>query len=84
MSIICNQWIQLRELPGSENSEMSYVRLKDIERISFVENSPHEIRIFISALGEKYLYTIVETLQEAQLTSKGIMQDIENSKACNA
>jgi len=81
MSIVCKQWVELRELPGSENSEIFYIRLHNIERISFIEASSHEIKILIYALGEKYLYTTVETLQEAQLASKGLMQDIENAKS---
>jgi len=81
MSIIFKKWIELREFSDSENSEISYVRLQDIERISFTDNSPHDIRIFISALGEKYLYDAVETLQEAQMAAKEIIQDIENSRS---
>jgi hypothetical protein len=84
LSIICKQWIELRELPDSENSEVSYIRLQDIERVSFAESSSHEIRIFVSALGAKYLYAVVETLQEAQSASKGLIEDIENSKSRNA
>jgi len=73
------RWVELRELPDSENSEMSYIRLKDIDRVYFVENSPHEIRIFVSALGEKFLYNIVETMQEAEMASNGLIEDIEKS-----
>ena len=73
--------MELRELPDAESSEMSYIRLQDIERVSFVEISPHEIRIFVSALGEKYFYTTVETQREAESTSKGLIEDIERSKA---
>lgn len=81
MSILSKRWVELRELPDAENSEVSYIRLQDIERVSFVEASPHEIRIFASALGEKYLYNVVETLQEATMASNGLIEDIERSKA---
>ena len=70
----------MRELRGTENSEMSYIRLQDIERVFFVENSPHEITIFVSALGEKFIYIVVETMQEAISSSKSLVEEIENSK----
>ncbi len=79
MKNLNNRWVKLHELPDSENAEVSYIRLKDIERVFLVENSPHEITIFISALGEKFLYNIVETMQEAVLVSKDLIEDIEKS-----
>ena len=57
------------------------IRLENIERITFVESSPKEFGIFISALGSKYLYIIVETLQEAERLCRGLIQDIENIKS---
>ncbi|MGR8978819.1 MAG: hypothetical protein ACU84H_01830 [Gammaproteobacteria bacterium] len=81
MSIINKRWVELRELPDAEKAEMSYIRLQNIERISFVEASKHEFRIFVSAFGEKYLYNIVETLEEAKSVSKMLIDEIEKSKA---
>ncbi|MFA5016099.1 MAG: hypothetical protein WC504_01005 [Methylobacter sp.] len=80
MNIISKNWVELRELPDSENAEISYIRLQDIERVFFIEDSPYQITIFVSALGEKFLYNRVETMQEAVLASKALIQDIENSK----
>jgi hypothetical protein len=84
MSIICKRWVELRELPGSEHSEMFYIKLQDIERISFIEISPHEIQIRVFALGEQYHYNIVETMREAQSNAKALIEDIESSKNSNA
>jgi hypothetical protein len=80
LSVTLRNWIEVRELPGDEKAEVSYVRHQDIERVFFVENSPNEIHVFISALGEKFLYNTVETMREAELNSKGLIDDIERSK----
>ena len=80
MSIVNKHWMELREVPG-DDTRMSYVRLHDIERISFMETGEHEYPIYIHVLGEEYLYNIVETLQEAQSAAKGIIEDIERSKS---
>lgn len=79
MSVISEHWIELREVPDDE-SRLSYVRLQDIERISLMEAKKNEFPIYILVLGEEYSYTTVETLHEAQLIVKGIIEDIERSK----
>ena len=80
LRVICKKWVDLRELPDIERSEASYIRLQDIERISFIENESEGTHtIFVSAWGEKYLYSVVDTFEDAELAVKGLIQDIENS-----
>ncbi|MDD4915146.1 MAG: hypothetical protein PHW13_08945 [Methylococcales bacterium] len=83
MSSKCKHWIDLRELPGVELKEQSYIRFRDIERVSFIETrdetSRHEYKIFVSALGEKYLYSVVKTEHEAMTLVRNLLDDIEYS-----
>ena len=69
--ILSKNWVELRELPNCENSEQSYIRLRDIERVFFVERlSDDYIDILVFALNQTFLYNTVETMQEAILVSK--------------
>ena len=77
MSIICKNWIKLRELPDVENSEISYIRLQNISRVSIIENKNKTHSVFVFTVDDKYLYSIVDTLQEAELTARGLIHDIE-------
>ena len=75
--IICKKWIELRELPDIEKNEISYIRLKDISRISIIENEDGTHSVFVSALDGKYLHSVVDTLREAELAAKGLIHDVE-------
>lgn len=77
MSIICKKWVELRELPDIEKSEISYIRLHDISRVSIIENEDETHSVFVSTVDDKYLYSVVDTLQEAKLAAKGLIHDVE-------
>lgn len=80
MNIKCRHWIDLREVPGANvQKEQSYIRFRDIERIFFTETAHQEYKIFVAALGDKFLYNIVKTEHEAMTLTRGLIDDIENS-----
>lgn len=83
MSVTEKQWLDVRESLDAAQPELSYIRLQDIERISIVEESASAIRIYVNALGNRFLFAVVETIQEAESTCKGLIRDIERSKSAS-
>jgi hypothetical protein len=82
LNLKCKHWIDLRELPDeNQHKEQSYIRFKDIERVSFVETGHQEYKIYVTALGAKFLYNIVNTEHEALSLSKNLIDDIEFSES---
>lgn len=69
-------WINVREYPSSGKSEESYIRYKDVQRVSIVENEDQTISILVHALGGTYLAVVAETLPEANRQIESLVQEI--------
>ena len=75
MRIIENQWVELRERPSEPASKTTFVKLSDIETISFIEDGEGQIEIHASTKNTTYLLSRVDTLSEAQNQSKSFIEN---------
>lgn len=66
MALSIKNWIELREPPSYENSEISFVRYKHVERVSMVEGGESEFHVLVHALSQTFLYSTYETMHEAE------------------
>jgi hypothetical protein len=74
MRIIENKWVELRELPSESASKTTFVKLSDIETISFIEDDSGQIEIHASTRNSAYLLSRVDTLSEAQNQTKSFIE----------
>lgn len=66
MAVSIKNWLELREPPSSENSEMSFVRYKHVERVSMLEGGESVFHVLVHALNQTFLYSTHETMREAE------------------
>lgn len=76
MSKLIRGWVNVREYPSGGKSEESYIRHKDVQRVSMVENEDKTISVLVHALGGTYLATVSETLPEATRQLESLVQEI--------
>jgi len=69
-------WVNVREYPSDGKPEESYIRNKDVQRVSMVENEDTTISVLVHALGGTYLATVSETLPEATRQMENLVQEI--------
>ena len=69
-------WANVREYPSDGKSEESYIRYKDVQRVSMVENEDKTISVLVHALGCTYLAVTSETLSEATRQLESLVQEI--------
>lgn len=62
--------------PSDGVSEDSYIRCRDIQRVSMVENQDSTISILVHAFGSAYLSTVAESLSEATLQLEILAEEI--------
>ncbi|WP_346352103.1 hypothetical protein N2M06_07510 [Oceanimonas sp. AH20CE76] len=58
-------WINVRELSDRERSETSYIRHKDIDRVSMLENSDGTFSVLVHSQGNSYLVNVLESFRDA-------------------
>lgn len=68
MVVSIKNWVELREAPGEQNSELSFVHYNHIKRVSMVEASGGEFHVLVHALNQKFLHSTHETQREAEST----------------
>lgn len=71
-------WVNVREYPSDKKAEESYIRHKDVQRVSIVENEDETVSVLVHALGGTYLVTILETLPEALRQLENLVKEISD------
>ena len=69
-------WVNVREYPSDKKAEESYIRHKEIQRVSIVENEDGTVSVLAHALGGTYLVTVSGTLPEAMQQLESLVQEI--------
>ncbi len=80
MSKSIHGWTIVRELPGEQNSEESYIRNETIRRVSIVENDDRTISVLVHVLDATYLAAVSDNLHEAQRQLESIVQSINEKQ----
>jgi len=83
MKIIAKQWLQLREAPGQEPARHSYIRLKNIDSISIIENEPeneYRVSVLVAVKDVEYLYSTALNEAEGDRQVTDLIENIERAK----
>jgi len=78
MPVSIKHWVELRELPSSQKSEISILRSKNIERVSMIESRSDEFHVLVHALQQTFLHSTHETMNEAQTTLIALVRSLED------
>jgi hypothetical protein len=78
MSKRISKWTNVREFPSDQKSEDSYIRNDSIQRVSIIENDDQTVSVLVHTLDQTYLFTTVETYQEAKNHLESIVQEMSS------
>lgn len=81
MALSITGWTAVREDIPQKNSEESYIRNSDIQRISIKENlKDGNFPVYIFANGNRFLYTNCETDHEARHIQQELVKSLKDTR----